>query len=133
MIELKLSNEFLWKEIQKTFGEKGGAYQLVSRKKGEIVHIPRFLGLDRNGVLYIGKATSYLKRVIDLKKTMSMNSSAHICGRRYKKHDKMKALFPFETLYIQLIQDDSPEEKEKELLNTYVREFGEVPPLNANG
>lgn len=133
MKEFKLSNESLWIDIERAFGQKGGAYKLVSRISGAIKPIPRFLGIDNDGVLYIGKATCYLDRIIDLKKTMSMNSSAHICGRRYKNHDKIKVTFPLEHMYIQLIQADIPEEKEKELLNKYVREFGEVPPLNANG
>lgn len=133
--EYQLSSETLWNEINDDFQNKGGAYKLIFRSKGQIKPIGRFLGIDKDGVLYIGKATCYLDRVIALKKTIDpkMKSASHICGRRYNKLEGVKAEYPYENLFIQLFQDDNPEEKELEFLNEYVNRFGEVPPLNANG
>lgn len=133
--EYRLSNESLWKEIYKDFEEKGGAYILFYKDKEQIRPISRFLGIDTNGILYIGKATSYLDRVINLKKSLDpvKKSSSHICGRRYKKNINIVNEFPFQSLYIRILTHENPEVKERELLSEYFDKFGEVPPLNANG
>lgn len=133
--EYKLSSKELWQDIFNDFGDKGGAYKLFCRKNNRIEPIGRLLGTDQKGILYIGKATSYLDRVIGLKKTIDpeKKSSSHICGRRYNKNEKISKTFPFKNLYIILIGHNEPLEKETELLTEYFNTFGEVPPLNANG
>ena len=133
--EYHLSSKKLWTEINEDFKEKGGAYILFFKDKGKIRPIARFIGIDGDGILYIGKATSYLDRVINLKKSLDpeKKSTAHICGRRYKKNKNIVKEFPFQNLYIRLFPHNNPEEKERELIDKYFNEFGEVPPLNANG
>ena len=133
--EYRLSSETLWNEINNDFQDKGGAYKLFYKDNGQVRPIGRFLETDQDGILYIGKATSYLDRVIGLKKTIhpQMKSASHIGGRRYNKNDNIKEAFPYPNLFIQLIGHDRPEDKEKVLLDEYFTKFGEVPPLNANG
>lgn len=110
-IEYQLSSDTLWNEIHDNFQVKGGAYKLICRINGQIRPIGRLLGTDKDGVLYIGKANSYVDRVVGLKKTINpkMKSASHICGRRYNKLESVKAEFPYNNLFIQLIQADNPE------------------------
>jgi len=133
--EYRLSSETLWNEINNDFQDKGGAYKLFYQANGQVRPIGRFLDIDNDGILYIGKAICYLDRVIELKKTIdpTMKSASHICGRRYYNNDNIVKEFPYPNLFIQLIGNDNPRDKEKELLSEYFNKFGEVPPLNANG
>ncbi len=133
--EYRLSDENLWGKIDKDFQNGGGIYKLFYKEDKEIRSIQRFLGVDKEGVLYIGKTNCYLHRVIELKKTIKpdMKSSSHICGRRYNKNDQVKKKFPYLNLFIELVGNVNPEKKERELLDEYFEKFGEVPPLNANG
>lgn len=133
--EYLLSEDKLWDKIFEDFKDKGGAYKLICKENDTIKSIGRFIKTDLNGILYIGKANSYLDRVIGLKKTIDpkMKSEPHICGRRYNKNKRIGKQFPYKNLFIQLIGDSNPEQKEKEELDKYFEEFGEVPPLNANG
>jgi hypothetical protein len=130
---LLLGDKELWKLISDQHGRTGGVYKIIAARDGLRIPVNRFLGTDNEGVLYIGKATSFLDRVIDLKKSISVDyhSTAHICGRRYKSNPKIAVSFPYDILHLELIQSDHPEKLEKELLAEYAKQYGEVPPLNA--
>lgn len=122
-----------WDIINERHSINGGAYKIIAVRKGQPVPINRFLGTDTQGVLYIGKATSYLVRVLTLKKSISpkYKGSNHICGKRYKSNPNIALQFPYDILYIELLFSAEPTKFEKILLADYVRIFGEVPPLNA--
>ena len=132
---LQIADKKFQNNIHDLHKDNGGIYKIIAVRNGQRVPINRFLGTDNEGVLYIGKATSYVKRVIDLKKSIAPVSEykgkAHICGRRYKKTTKIAEQFPYDQLFVDLIPMDKPEEKEKELIRTYFETYGEVPPLNA--
>jgi len=132
---LHIADKGLWESINERLQDKGGVYKVVAVLNGQPQPVNRFLGTDDTGVLYIGKATSVIDREIDLKKSISpdYNGSAHICGRRYKSNPNIAKKFPYEALFIELIQDAKPEELERQLLAEYTSTFGEVPPLNAIG
>lgn len=104
----------LWDKINEHFGNTGGVYKVVAVKENVPMEIRRFLGVDKDGVLYIGKAISYLDRVINLKKATApkYKSSSHEFGVRYKQYPSIKIHFPFETLYVKLEQTDTPDELE---------------------
>lgn len=125
-------NEF-WNNIHKRHQDKGGVYKIIAVSNGERIPINRFLGIDNEGVLYIGKATSYIDRVIKLKTSISpaFKGKGHICGRRYKSNENIAEQFPFGKLYIELTQTDNPTELEDKYLKEYFNKFGEAPPLNA--
>jgi hypothetical protein len=130
---LLLGDKGLWKLINDQHGAAGGVYKIIAARDGMRIPVNRFLGVDSEGVLYIGKATSFLDRVIDLKKSISpdYNGTAHICGRRYKSNPNIAVSFPYDILHIEFIQSDHPEKLERELLTEYAKQYGEVPPLNA--
>lgn len=127
-----------WHEINGEFKESGGIYILKCSQNGTLsapTPINRILKTDNNGILYIGKANSFLDRVINLKKSIMPNykSQNHECGTTFKNHKQLSSKFPFEYLYVQLIPSGDPIELENKLLTEYEKEFGELPPLNRQG
>lgn len=130
---IKLSDDQLWQKINERHLERGGIYKVIVVNDAKPVIINRFLGNDSSGLIYLGKANSFLDRVIGLKKTISENfkSKSHIGGRRYNSNINIAKKFPFTNLYLELIEAQNPIIMERELLKKYFDEFGEVPPLNA--
>lgn len=130
----RFADDDFWYQIRDKVGIKGGAYLLFSRTDSEKQPQPvnRLLGVDTKGFLYIGKADSYLDRVIELKKSLSPDhkSSGHECGARWKKHKGIRSKFPYETLHISLFPSENPFHEEKRLLEEYLESYGELPPLN---
>jgi hypothetical protein len=129
----KISDTELWNDISNSsIGIGGGIYKIFSQDNNIRKPIERLLDKDIDGILYIGSATSYLDRVINLKKSIlpDYNGQSHICGRRYKSNPKIELKFPIEKLYIELIPTDNPIELEKTELEKYFNRFGELPPLN---
>ena len=90
-----LNNEAFWGFIKDQHGNHGGVYIIIAVENGMRKPINRFLGADTVGVLNIGKASSFIDRVIDLKKSMApeYKGTAHICGRRYKANPNIAKLF----------------------------------------
>jgi hypothetical protein len=129
--QIKLIAADSWNQIHDLFGSTGGIYKLLSIKNGNIVPIGRAVKQDDNGILYIGKANSFLSRVITLKKSILNNSGGHIAGRRYNKLPTFIEKFPPDSLYVILEHSDNPKALEDKYLNEYQKIFGEVPPLNA--
>jgi hypothetical protein len=134
---IQFSNTDFWNLINERHSTKGGVYRVVAMKDGKPVEVNRFLGTDDEGVLYIGKAISFLDRVADLKKSISPThkGQGHDFGVRYKDLEipNIALRFPYDELYVHLIQTDSPDELERTMLKAYRSKFGEVPPLNAVG
>jgi len=134
-IRIKFSDEKMWDKINEEFNIDGGVYILkCSTEINNFIPMStnRLVECDRNGILYIGKANSFLVRVIDLKKSISpdYNASSHECGVRYKTHKKLQGKFPFENLYIELYGNNEPLDLEKTFLREYELTFGELPPIN---
>lgn len=129
----RISDAKFWQKIHETVHEPGGVYKLFSMKNGQRTPVNRSLGTDPNGILYIGKATSFLDRVINLKKSIApeYNSASHKGGLRYKSNKKIASLFPYEDLHIEILPSIAPGLLESEELAQYKEVFGEVPPMNA--
>ncbi|MCG9698363.1 hypothetical protein [Shewanella sp. Isolate11] len=133
MKDIKISSEKMWYDINDVHGQSGGVYILrCLSESGGPIPINRLLGTDESGVLYIGKANSFLNRVAELKKSISpdYNSGSHECGSRYKSHRAITQAFPYKFLYVNLIESEEPRKVESELLNDYENKYGELPPLN---
>ena len=131
--ELLRLDDNLWNLITQRHGDKGGVYKLIAANKNGRIPINRFIATDELGILYIGKATSFIDRVIKLKKSIlpTHTSQEHQCGIIYKSNPKIMSMFPYETLHIELSPTDDPENQEKISIATYRDLFGEVPPLNS--
>ena len=127
-----ISDTMLWDKINNAFGNRGGVYKVIAIKNEAPITINRLLGADTNGVLYIGKAISYLDRVITLKKSLDpvYISSNHDFGVRHKKHSLITEQFPYEILFVELLESENPNDLERKELNEYYDKFGELPPMN---
>lgn len=126
----------MWYEINLDIGKIGGVYILKCESiDGSPIAINRLLASDREGILYIGKANSFLNRVADLKKSISpnYNSGSHECGTRYKQHSGISGAFPYESLYLNLLVHNEPRVLECSMLKEYEEKYGELPPLNRVG
>ncbi|MBL7974323.1 MAG: hypothetical protein JNJ85_05395 [Candidatus Kapabacteria bacterium] len=130
---IQIADAEFWHIINQRYQSSGGVYKVVAVENGLRIPVSRFLDTDDTGVLYIGKATSFIVRVINLKKSLSPehHGKSHKFGMRYKSLLNIAKQFRFEMLYIELIQSESPALLEKQLLQDYLNKFGEVPPLNA--
>lgn len=117
----------------------GGVYRVhcMDAEYHAVLPVSRVLGVDPDGVLYIGKATAFTERVINLKKAISPDyqGQGHICGRRYKNplYETFGRRFPFERLCVSFESNETPDAAERNALNDYARLFGELPPLNRQG
>lgn len=129
----RISSDSFWYEVNDAFGSGGGIYILsCADQKGQTIAVGRLLGEDTNGVLYIGKANSFIDRVIELKKSLSPEhvSRGHECGARHKSHEGISQCFPYNQLQLDLVAADDPRVAEQEALASYMAKFGELPPLN---
>jgi hypothetical protein len=111
-----------------------GVYRLIASDiKGHPISISRVCGEDRSGTLYIGMAESLEVRVNELRKTLRpemWKGGRHGAGLLLRRTDKMRSRFPNEHLSTTWALADDPWDVEAELIKSYVREFGEGPPLN---
>ena len=132
--QYRISSENMWYEIHNDFGCTGGTYILKCLQANNSPPIPvnRLLASDEEGILYIGKANSFIDRVAELKKSISPEylSSSHECGSRYKINNAIQEKYPYENLIVELQGSNNPREKEAVLLKEYEYKFGELPPLN---
>ena len=128
----QISDDDFWYQIEAKLGKSGGVYILKSGRNKRPYVINRFLDADHDGRLYIGKAGCFLDRVIELKKSLSPNhvSAGHECGERWKKHIGIQEKYPYVSLFVELKADDHPRARESALLEAYMEQFGEYPPLN---
>lgn len=130
---IRLTDEQNWHQIDAAFGTGGGVYRLFAAENAQPCAIPRLLEVDLTGTLYIGKANSFLVRVINMKKAILPNykSTTHDAGVRYKKLTALQEKFPFDQLMVHMTYSEAPFDLERQTLLDYQFKFGEVPPLNA--
>lgn len=132
-MRLRISFENFWHNINDNFKTGGGIYILsCTDQMGNTIRIGRLLGEDPDGILYIGKADTFLNRVIELKKSLSPKhvSQSHECGARHKSNEAISQRFPYDQLQIDLIADDNPRVAEQKALASYLTRYGELPPFN---
>jgi len=131
-----ISSENVWEQLQRDHGGKGGAYKLHCLDKSDqnrVEPLNRVLGLDNEGILYIGETSKNHFRIGDLIKSLSPHhkSLGHHAGIRFSNNIKLRERFPFERLCFTFIPAENPKEKESQELQRYFQKYGEVPPLNA--
>jgi len=137
-LQVKIADNKMWDLINEKFQNSGGVYILkcsTSYTYFTPSTINRLLDCDKNGILYIGKANSFIDRVPNLKKSISpqYKSTSHECGTRYKSNEVFKDKLPYDHLYLELYSSDNPIVLEKEFLKNYEDSFGELPPFNRIG
>ena len=126
----------LYYQIEARYKMEGGAYVVRALGvDGAPAVVPRALGEDRTGTLYIGKANSFVDRVLQLKKSVSPDheTSTHPVAARLADHPAMRATYPPRSLVVDLHPDPDPIGAERALFRAYFDAFGEPPPLNRMG
>jgi hypothetical protein len=106
-------------------------------KSGKPMAIRRCCGIDRGGVLYIGRSTSLRTRIGTLKRMICPGEekparSGHIFGLTYRRCRKFKDRYPPDRLMFVFRHCHEPAPAEIRLLGRYLKSFGELPPGNAN-
>jgi hypothetical protein len=115
-------------QIGDVWDEAAGVYRLVGlQEKDAPIIIDRIGGRDDTGTLYIGAASCLMYRISALVKEHHPSFKA---GAHKALSEKLKALFPPERLAISWEFADDAWARERELLATYLAEFGELPPHN---
>jgi len=121
---------------------KPGLYALVAYRRSQPCAIGRFLGNDASGLVYIGKATRVRGRVRSLALSYLEGKRGHMAGRNLERVDALRAKAGLPTvrsdyelrLFYTLCPSPLAAEKaETKLLHWYIAQFGEVPPMNAQG
>jgi excinuclease UvrABC nuclease subunit len=116
---------------------KSGCYILRSKefKSG----IKRFNSIDTNSILYIGKGDNIHKRVRSLIRSINDNDRNCLNGPHERGHKALSRKFyrirnfiRTELLFIDIytVNNINPKILESFLLETYVANFAELPPLN---
>lgn len=96
--------------------------------------INRVLGIDNEGILYIGKSVNLRERLRMLKRSFNQKPKAygHTFGKKYNENKKLENAFPLKSLYVSYKTTTVPKTLETKLLNKYFAKFGEVPPFNSS-
>jgi len=127
-----------------------GVYSLMLlNKKGTARPISRAGGVDREGILYVGRSgdsqsRSLYKRLLEFWNTASAKQGKagrpvdqHVAGTHYQR-SQAKTAFPLESIGVQpaplgkagQIPLAKIKKRERELLDDYVKKYKELPPLN---
>ena len=145
-----LTDDNTYRDMMAEYGPFPGIYRLhIRADTGAFDALPRLLGTDMNGVLYIGTSLRVPERIGSLRKSLHAAykkgvykaTAAHQCGKKIVQCKKFVERFPFEKLCLtvqpcsqpdqEMVQKESGHTKlEWRLLTEYFSEFGEFPPLN---
>ena len=113
--------------------DNSGVYLLQRIDENEkIKPIPRLLDSDDQGVLYIGKSDNLNNRLGILINLLNGTSTTgkHSMGRRFQEIEKFQEYLRPENMILRIFFCDSPRQVESSLLEEYLQEYGELPPLN---
>lgn len=115
-------------------GEDGpGVYRLVAVDPGgNPVAIRRVCGDDASGTLYMGQGGSVFGRIGLLRRTLrpDYKPGDHPAGIRYLRIGRLKTRLDLPFLATSCALSEPPDQAEGRLIESYVAEFGELPPLN---
>ncbi|WP_445722589.1 hypothetical protein [Flavobacterium sp.] len=108
-----------------------GIYRIFWIKNGIPQHIHRIGGIDKTGLLYIGKTEVTLRaRLNQFRCSAFQNSSNHSGGKKYRTNKKLKELIQHDEIFAEIVVCKFSPDIENEELKDYKDFFGEVPPLN---
>ncbi len=116
----------------KKFDCKLGVYKIYSIKNKKPCKVRRLSNVDNSGLLYIGSSKNLKSRLNMLRRVVINKSGAHTFGVKYNAIQKIRELFPLETLFIEVKCTDKFKETESQLLEKYMADYAELPPLNSN-
>jgi len=105
-------------------------------EEGAHVAIDRFLDEDKKGVLCIGMTTNMERR----RKQFISGESEGYCHsegnllfllKKYSRFKKKHSMPKYKYRFQNVSSEGDAKRKERELIKDYVKQYGEVPPLNS--
>ena len=117
-----------------------GVYEIrLVDRQANATRIPRFLGVDKEGLLAIGESKNVSRRIRQFYRAYSGQSSAHSLAERlfvllFKRINSSSMLKNSRLEFSCMKLRDKAEAQihEERLLKMYFKEFGELPPLNSS-
>jgi hypothetical protein len=109
-----------------------GVYKIYLFNKNPLT-IQRLFKPDESGLIYIGAAekTELIYRLSCFLNTIkNEKQNNHSAGFKVKSNENLKRFLTQNTLMYDIILDLNAKKLEKNLIEKYKFEFGEVPPLN---
>jgi len=120
------------KETLKQIPTAPGIYRIRCFSNRKPLKIQRPVKIDINGLTYIGKGSDLHSRLSTFWRNCNNSKSyGHIAGVNYALY-RYSRLFPINRLQYQFkrIEQGKTKAVEKQLLNEYLSEFLDLPPLN---
>ena len=129
-----------WVDIEKNTSYKSyGVYKVrLANLKDCPIEIPRFLAMDKDGILQIGRSKHTEKRIKCFRSAMEGKGCAHAEGKRLNlikkytnftgRYNNCKIQYSFKKFESEI----EARKAEELLLKCYFKKHGEVPPLNNN-
>ena len=109
-----------------------GVYKIYLFNQNPLT-IQRLLKPDESGLIYIGAAekTELIYRLSCFLNTIkNKKQTNHSAGLKIKSNKNLKKFVTQNTLMYDMVLDLNAKKLEKNLIEKYKLEFGEVPPLN---
>lgn len=113
-----------------------GVYRIYAKTQNNVpIPITRFCGTDHSGLLYIGQTSGQNLRIRLYQFYASSNTEMltrnHSGGLKYCNNPIIReTLGENHLLYFDYELNEKPNKREEQLLQEYITEFGEYPPLN---
>lgn len=112
---------------------RAGVYRIRAWKAGEPLKIPRLNGIDREGILHIGKSHNLFQRLKSVQRAVILGKRpAHFAGVQFMKW-RFNEVIPVEDLRFDSIGTRSEADARKletELHQLYRKKFLDRPPLD---
>lgn len=109
-------------------------YKIYLYKNSKPHIIYRLLDQDDTGLIYIGAAEkttiAYRLRCFINSKNPALKQNNHTAGNKIRKRNKLNNLIEQNQLYFSIIRNEQSKSTERDLLDKYIMEYGESPPLN---
>ena len=133
-----------WKEISPAIAKDGtlndyGIYQIrLVDKKGKVIPIGRFVKIDQQGLIYIGRSGFRLQRTgrtiaNRIKEFVNQNHSGGITYALAQKVLRKQKKFSEHRLQVRgmFLPDNEIDRAEKKALRDYFAHYAELPPCNS--
>jgi|GEM_PF-1684392 predicted GIY-YIG superfamily endonuclease len=129
-----------WMDIEKNSDYKGyGVYKIrLVSSKGLPIKIPRFLGNDGDGILYIGHTDDINKRINFLRGAIQGKQYSSTEGQRLNLIIKITSFienynnFKVQYSFKRFAHKRGAKLEKERLLECYFERYGEAPPVNNN-
>ena len=109
-----------------------GVYKIIALgKNGRPNPLSRVGGVDKSGVLYIGRSGTLRHRLKTLRRMLFLGAErGAVAGLTYMASLPIQRLVPRHQLAFQFEHCVDCGTRERDLIRDYFKKFGEVPPLN---